>query len=270
MMDIYKIAAELKSKNDPFVIAFVVGAIGSSPGKAGFKMIVKSDGTSIGTVGGGAIEAEVVKEAKERLLKGDNDLKEYFLSDKAPNAKDDVKVVPMSCNGGMTVFYEVHGKLPTVYVFGGGHVGSALLYFLQPLKFFTVLVDNRPEFINNETNPHVSQSIVDEYEEFTQKFDPPEDAYFVIVTHGHNYDEIILKNIYSKKKNYTYVGVIASKSKAASLTKSLKEEFGNDLNLSNLRSPIGLKIGGNTAEEIALGIAAEIQSVYYEKLQRRQ
>jgi xanthine dehydrogenase accessory factor len=266
-MDIYKIASELENKNESFVIAFVVSVTGSSPGKAGFKMLVKSDGATIGTVGGGAIEIEVIKEAKSRLLKGENYLKEYFLSDKNPTVKEDVKIVPMSCIGGLTVFYEVHGKLPTVYVFGGGHVGSALLYFLRPLKFFTVLVDNREEFISREKNPNTSESILADYDEFSKKFNPPEDSFFVIVTHGHKYDEIIVKNIYSKKKDYGYVGVIASKSKAAGLIKSLKEEFGSDLDLSNFHSPIGLKIGGSTAEEIALGIAAEIQSIHYEKIQ---
>ena len=269
-MAIYKIASELESKNEAFVIAFVVSSIGSSPGKPGFKMIVKSDGTSIGTVGGGAIEVEVIKEAKSRLLKGENYLKEYFLSDKNPPVKDDVKVVPMSCNGGMTVFYEVHGKLPTAYVFGGGHVGSSLLYFLRPLKFFTVLVDNRPEFISKDKNPYASEFILSDYNEFTMRFDPPEGSYFVIVTHSHKYDETILKNIYSRKKNFEYVGVIASKSKATSLTKSLKEFLGQNLDLSNFHSPIGLKIGGNTAEEIALGIAAEIQSVHYGHLLKQQ
>jgi xanthine dehydrogenase accessory factor len=268
-MDIYKIASELESKNEAFVIAFVVSVTGSSPGKTGFKMIVKSDGTSIGTVGGGAIEVEVIKEAKNRLLKGENYLKEYFLSDKNPPMKDDVKIVPMSCNGGLTVFYEVHGMLPTVYVFGGGHVGSSLLYFLRPLKFFTVLVDSRPEFISKEKNPYASEFILSDYDEFTRRFDPPEGSYFVIVTQGHKYDEIILKNIYSKKKNFEYVGVIASKSKAAGLIKSLKEFLGQKLDLSNFHSPIGLKIGGSTAEEIALGIAAEIQSIYYKQLQHQ-
>jgi len=268
-MDIYKIASELENKNESFVIAFVVSVTGSSPGKAGFKMIIKSDGTTIGTVGGGAIEVEVIKEAKRRLSNGENYLMEYFLSDKNTAVKDDVKIVPMSCNGGLTVFYEVHGKMPTVYVFGGGHVGSALLYFLRPLKFFTVLIDNRQEFISKEKNPNSSESILAEYDEFTKNFNPPEDSFFVSVTQGHKYDETILKNIYSKKKNFRYIGVIASKSKAAGLIKSIKEKFGSSLDLSNFHSPVGLKIGGSTAEEIALGIAAEIQSIHYEKIQHQ-
>ncbi len=266
-MDIYESAAELNSKNEVFVITFVVNAVGSSPGKAGFKMIVKGDGTTIGTVGGGAIEAEVINEAKKRLIDGNNKLVEYFLSDKKPRLKENVKIVPMSCNGGLTVFYEVHGKKPTVYIFGGGHVGSSLLYFLNPLKFFTILVDNRPDYVAKEKNPFASEYILSDYNEYTKKFDPSEESYFIVVTHGHNYDEIILKNLYSKQKSFKYIGVIASKSKASSLVKSLKTEFGSDLNLSNFHSPIGMKIGGSTAEEIALGIAAEIQSVYYNRLQ---
>ncbi|NNL21321.1 MAG: hypothetical protein HKO83_08405 [Ignavibacteriaceae bacterium] len=267
-MDIYKTAAELRSKNEAFVIAFVVNAVGSSPGKAGFKMIVKCNGSSSGTVGGGAIEAEAINEAKECLLKGENKLQEYYLSNKSPKVNENIKIVPMSCNGAITIFYEVHGSQPTVHIFGGGHVGNSLLYFLKPLKFYSVLVDNRPEYISKEKNPNASEYILSDYNEYTKKFAPPEDAYFVIVTHGHNYDEIILKNIYAKKKKYKYIGVIASKSKAASLMNSLKSEFGSKVDLSNFHSPIGLKIGGSSAEEIALGVAAEIQSICYKKLKQ--
>ncbi len=114
----------------------LIDSKGSSPGKVGFKMIVKSDGTSIGTVGGGAIEEEVIEEAIGRIYSGENGTKEYLLSDKKKSIKGDVTVVPMSCSGMVTVFYEVHGRLPTVYIFGGGHVGNALLYYMKPSKNF--------------------------------------------------------------------------------------------------------------------------------------
>ncbi len=97
---------------------------------------------------------------------------------------------------------------------------------------------------------------------------PPDDSYFIILTHGHAYDYEIAKNIYLKKRNFPYVGVIASKSKAAGIVNKIKEELGKDIDLSNFHSPVGLKIGGSTAEEIALGIAAEIQSVYYKRLSK--
>jgi xanthine dehydrogenase accessory factor len=267
-MNIFKTAYELKKQNEPFALATVIDLKGSSPGKVGFKMIVKSDGTSIGTVGGGAIEVEVIEEAIGRIHSGENGTKEYLLSDKKENVKGDITVVPMSCSGRVTVFYEVHGKLPTVYVFGGGHVGNALLYHLKPLNFFTILVDNRDEFANKEQNPNASQIVLSKYDEYSTDFNPSDDSYFIMLTHGHMYDYIITKNIYLKKRNFPYVGVIASKSKAAGLVSKLKEELGKDIDLSNFHSPVGLKIGGSTAEEIALGIAAEIQSVYYQQFSK--
>ena len=121
-MKVFNTASELKKNNEPFTLATVIDLKGSSPGKVGFKMIIKIDGTSIGTVGGGAIEEEVIEEAIGRIHSGENGTKEYLLSDKKKSVKADVTVVPMSCSGRVTIFYEVHGKLPTIYVFGGGHV----------------------------------------------------------------------------------------------------------------------------------------------------
>ncbi len=265
-MNIFNTASELIIDNEPFVLATVIDLNGSSPGKIGFKMIVKSDGTSVGTVGGGAIEEAVIEEAIGRIFSGENGKKEYLLSDKKENAKGEITVVPMSCSGNVTIFYEVHGKLPTVYVFGGGHIGNALLYHLKPLNFFTILIDNRDEFANKEKNPNTSQIILSNYNEYSKSFNPPDDSYFIILTHGHSYDYEIAKNIYLKKRNFPYVGIIASKSKAAQIKNKLIKELGEDIDLSNFHSPVGLKIGGSTAEEIALGIAAEIQSVNYKQI----
>ena len=212
----------------------------------------------------------MIEEAIGRIHSGENGIKEYLLSNKKERVKGDITIVPMSCSGRVTVFYEVHGKLPTVYVFGGGHVGSALLYHLKPLKFFTILVDNRDEFANKEQNPNASQIILSKYDDYSKEFDPPDDSYFIILTHGHAYDYIIAKNIYLKKRKYPYVGVIASKSKAVGIVSKLKKELGKDIDLSNFHSPVGLKIGGSTAEEIALGIAAEIQSEYYQQLSKSE
>lgn len=264
-MNIFNIAADLKKQNEPFVLATVIDLKGSSPGKIGFKMIVKNDGTSFGTVGGGAIEGTVIEEAIGRIFSGENGKKEYILSDKKGNVNGDITVVPMSCSGRITIFYEVHRKLPPVYIFGGGHLGNALLYHLKPLNFFTILIDNRDEFANKEKNPNASKIILSNYDEYSKSFNPPDDSFFIILTHGHAYDFEIAKNLYLKKRNFPYIGVIASKSKAATVLSRLKAELGKDIDLSNFHSPIGLKIGGSTAEEIALGIAAEIQSVYYKQ-----
>ncbi|MEJ2615609.1 MAG: XdhC family protein [Ignavibacteriaceae bacterium] len=262
-MDIYKEILELEKNNQSFVIATVIKTSGSAPGKVGFKMVIKSDGSTFGTVGGGAIEVEVIKEAVERLSTGESGIKEYLLSDNKSLENNNAAVVPMKCSGQATVYYEVHGSLTTVYVFGGGHVGHALLYSLAPLNFHTILIDNRKEFASPEKNPSANEYIYKEYSDFAEQFNPPPKSFAVILTHGHKYDYEILKKIYERNLDFKYIGVIASKSKASSIINTLKDELNEDIDLSILHTPIGLKIGGNTAEEIALSIAGEIQSVKY-------
>lgn len=262
-MDIYKEILELEKNNQSFVLATVVNTSGSAPGKVGFKILIKKDGSTIGTVGGGAIEVEVIKEAVKRLSSGESGTKEYLLSDNESLENSNVTVIPMKCSGKASIYYEVHGNLTTVYIFGGGHVGHALLYYLAPLNFHTILVDNRKEFASIEKNPLANEHILNEYSNFVNEFSPPSKAFAVVLTHGHKYDYEILKKIYERKLNFQYVGVIASKSKASSIIHTLKEELSDNIDLSNLHTPIGLKIGGSTAEEIALAIAAEIQSIKY-------
>ena len=262
-MSIYKEILELEKNNRSFVIATVIKTSGSAPGKVGFKMVIKIDGSTIGTVGGGAIEVEVIKEAVKRLSTGESGTKEYLLSDNESLKNSKSTVVPMKCSGQADIYYEVHGSLTSVYIFGGGHVGHALLYYLAPLNFHSILIDNRKEFTSPEKNPFAKEYIYKEYSDFADQFNPPPKSFAVILTHGHKYDYEILKKIYTRKLDFKYIGVIASKSKASSIIHTLKDELSEDIDLSTLHTPVGLKIGGNTAEEIALAITAEIQAIKY-------
>ncbi|MCK5087146.1 MAG: XdhC family protein, partial [Melioribacteraceae bacterium] len=85
------------------------------------------------------------------------------------------------------------------------------------------------------------------------------------LTHGHNYDYIIMKELYERNIEAKYIGIIASNNKAAELKGKLKNDLGENINLDILHTPIGLPIGGDSASEIALSIAAEIQLVRYGK-----
>ena len=109
-----------------------------------------------------------------------------------------------------------------------------------------------------------SSSIIhEEYNSYVNVFEPPENSYFVIVTHGHEFDLDIAKAIISRGLKYKYLGIIASRKKAEIIRKALKENIGGSIDLSRLFSPIGLKIGGDSAGEIALSIAAELIQVKY-------
>ncbi len=259
--DIFEKIIELKRNNQSFVVATVTRTTGSAPGKVGFKMIVEPDSTATGTVGGGAIEQRAINDSLELLKTGKGELREYILSDKENPDKENV--VPMSCQGKVWLFYEVYRQNPHVYVFGGGHVGQAMLQFLHPLKYYTILIDNRKEFANREINPLANQIVCSDYVNYTSDFNPPQESYCVILTHGHKFDYAILKTLYERKINTKYIGVIASKSKSKGLIEDLKKDIGNDIDLSILHTPIGLNIGGDSAAEIALSIAAEIQSIRY-------
>ncbi|OGU55357.1 MAG: hypothetical protein A2V66_04065 [Ignavibacteria bacterium RBG_13_36_8] len=262
-MGLYNKIAELNEQNKSFVIATVVKISGSVPGKVGFKMIVEQDGTSYGTVGGGAIEQEAIKESLKLLSAGEGDTKEYILSDKAD--KSEGNVIPMSCSGKVWIYYEVHAQNPTVYVFGGGHVGNSLLHFLSALPYHTILIDNREEFAHKNKNPQAREIILSNYQEYVNRFSPKPDSYYVILTHGHTFDYQILQTLYKRNVKAKYIGVIASKSKAKGMIEKLKNDVGDKVNLSILHTPVGIKLGGDSASEIALCIAAEIQSIHYAK-----
>ena len=264
-MNLFKKINDLSEKNIPFVIATIIKSTGSAPGKVGFKMITDSNANSFGTVGGGAIEVEIQNDSLHLLFEGNHSTKEYLLSNKNVTPKEDVTVVPMMCSGKVTVYFEVHGSLPSVYIFGGGHVGNALLKVLSSLDYFTTLIDNRDEFANSNTNPHASQIILQDYEKYLAEYSPVPDAYYILLTHGHNYDYIIMKELYERNIEAKYIGIIASNNKAAELKGKLKNDLGENINLDILHTPIGLPIGGDSASEIALSIAAEIQLVRYGK-----
>ena len=264
-MDILEKIIEEKKENKNFVVVTVVKSTGSTPGKPGFKMIVENDGKIFGTVGGGALENEAVNEAGRLMAsKEESVLKEYLLTKDENIARTDQNVLHMSCNGKIWLFYEAEKKLPVVYIFGGGHVGQALIDLLKNLKYHIILIDNRQEIFEKNKAKGI-YCIFSEYKDYTEQFIPADDSFFVIVTYGHQFDYEIVEALYKKNLVKQYAGVIASKAKAAEIIKCLKEEINKDIDLSKLHTPIGLKIGGDSANEIALSIAAEIQSVRYGK-----
>lgn len=264
-MNIFEKALELERQNKPFVLATIVKTEGSTPGKVGFKMIVEDKDKIFGTVGGGEIEKEVISEAFERMISKENGIVEYLLTSNPSIKNDKIKVVNMSCSGRCWIFFEVYGNKPIVYIFGGGHVGQALLKQLSLLNFYKILIDNRPEFANKQINSFADEIILSDYSEYAFSFNPPQDAFIVVMTHGHGFDFDVLEQIYARNLKVRYIGVIASKTKAQKLKNQIKEVFG-DVDLSNLHTPIGLDIGGESPQEIALSIAAEMQAELYKNV----
>ncbi len=254
---------ELQDSNSAFVLTTVVSSTGSSPGKECFKLILDSNGKTYGTVGGGAIELEIISQANKYLSAGKGGMVSYLLSKNSKPKNEIEKVIPMMCGGRMQVFFEVFGKKQTVYIFGGGHIGQAIIPMLKQIGYLVILVDNRKEFIEKYENKSADVKICEDYIEYTSKFKPDSESMCLLLTHGHNYDYEILHQIYLRNISLKYVGVISSKAKAANLRKNLINNLGSNIDLSNLHAPTGLNIGGDSAAEIALSISAELQAVRY-------
>ncbi len=258
-MNLIKIINELQANKKSYCIATVVKTVGSTPGKVGFKYILDQDKNAYGTIGGGAIEVKVAEECEKKLKINRPELKEYILTDKEVENELNAEIVPMMCSGKMWIFYETYNVKHTVYIFGGGHVGKELTYFLKPLNYEVVLIDNRPD----TKNEFADELIIDDYNKFSLNYNFRDNSFFVVLTQGHTYDYVVVKNILSRGIKHRYIGVIASKIKANKLKEMLKEELGNKPEIDLINSPIGIDIGGETASEIALSIAAQMQSYIY-------
>ena len=149
------------------------------------------------------------------------------------------------------------GPLGTAYVFGAGHCGQRLVPLLSTLGFFTVVVDDRPDFADARRFPDADRVVVaDSFEGVVETLPVDEDSYLVIVTRGHAHDKSVLAQALRTKAGY--VGMIGSKKKVADTHRALKEEGFSSADLARVYAPIGLAIGAETPEEIAVSIAAEM------------
>ena len=206
---------------------------------------------SYGTVGGGAIEHRAIEEARKLLRERKNLLLPVKLKDEG-----------MQCGGSMTLFFEyIEGKKEFV-LFGGGHVGRALAAILTMIGFHVTILDMRSEVKELLAEKENIDVVLGDYEDISVLKEILERTdYTFIATHGHQYDGIILKQLLELKKDFTYLGLIGSKTKVKTLFGKLEKE---GLKIPDyVYAPVGIRIGGDSAEEIAVSIAAEVIAVKY-------
>lgn len=236
------------ASGEEFVMATIVGTEGSSPGQVGFRMIVFHDRIE-GTVGGGALELQVIEQARRMLRERTG--AELF--------RFNLTQLDMDCGGQAEVFLEPCFRKPPLWIFGAGHIARALAPIVTSFGFRLTVVDNRQGFAVPERFPEGTTLLTGNYLEKIS--DLPSFAYTVIVTHGHSHDEEIVNALAFRKEPLPYIGMIGSRGKVMIALKRMLEK-GLTLR-DNLYAPIGLKIGGDSAEEIAVSIAAEILGVYH-------
>lgn len=241
---------ETVKKNNACVLATVVSCHGSSPRKIGAKMLVSDDGSIDGTIGGGRLEKSVIADSLEALKKKRSFLKVYPL---------DKKSGLQICGGKISIFLEVCEPAKKLVIAGAGHIGLALSLIAKLLGFAVVIADDRAAFANKKRFPHADAIIRGPYGRALQRADIDKKTFVVIVTHGHAHDTECLEA--ALKTPAVYIGMIGSLPKIKHVFGLLRKKGVPKNELRRVYSPVGLKIGAQTPEEIAVSIAGQLVAV---------
>jgi xanthine dehydrogenase accessory factor len=246
MGDILFKIAEITKSGKKAALCLIVETKGSSPRKAGSKMVVFEDGTIEGTIGGGSLELKVIEDALKTI--GQNHPQKFTY-----NLEDDLA---MHCGGVAEVYIEPIVPYLNLYIFGAGHIGKALAKYASDFGFQITMIDNRKE-ITNWIDPQQIKLIQDDFVNAAQKLQFTDNDYIVIVTPKHAYDEAVLA--ICAKKAFAYLGMIGSKTKVALARKRfLEEKILSEQELEKVDMPIGIKFNAQTPEEIAISILAKL------------
>jgi xanthine dehydrogenase accessory factor len=248
-MSIFSALAELETNHQPAALCTVVRTSGSTPRHSTSKMLVYPDGHILGTVGGGELENRVRQEALAALKDGQPRLLTYNMNDPS---RGDVGV----CGGQVEVFVEPILSPARVVVIGGGHVGKAVAHLAKWLGFRVAVSDDRPEFCTPQANPDADEFYACSMAELPLRLDITPQTALILTTRGSQVDAAGLAPLLETQASY--IGVIGSRKRWLTTVKALQEQGISEEQLGRVRSPIGLGIGAETPEEIAVSIMAEV------------
>jgi xanthine dehydrogenase accessory factor len=256
-MDIFEEVVRMRREGERGALATIVHTNGSIPSYESSRMLVRDDGSIVGTVGGGCVEAEVWAAAKEVIV-AEQPRKMIF------NLNQDARYdAGLICGGTLEIFVEPILPQPVLYIFGGGHVSTAVAPLAHQAGFKIVIVDDREAFANVERFPMASE-IYRSYDEAFEKIQPNSSCYLLIVTRGHSGDMRVLAwAVGTEARGFTprYIGMMGSKRKVIAVYKALETEGFSAGQFERVHAPVGLDIGALTPEEIAVSITAELIAV---------
>ena len=254
-MEFYEQILKAKKENKVYAIASVVQTEGNTPRKAGAKMLVFSDGSISGSVGGGIVEKQAISDCMAAMKSGKTMLKTYSAF------SQEVVDRGMVCGNNMTIFIEPGERLPYLYLCGCGHVAQAVLPLAKMMGYYVVAIDARDiSGYEDALKPADELHILESFEQIGQLDFVPGSA-FIACSFSHKTDGDILNVILSKEPSY--VGMLGGKPKIRALFTKLKENGYSEETLKQVHAPIGLDIGGERPAEIAVSIMAEIQASRY-------
>jgi xanthine dehydrogenase accessory factor len=282
----------------PAALCAVVKTHGSAPQTPGAAMLVRADFRTLGTLGGGCVEAEVRRRAFELLQQDQSGLLDFQLDHDYGwddgllcGGQMSVAVMPVAVEAGLGPFrqalelarqrrpasvplvvehagrmlaYRVHLEVPpTLLIAGAGHVGQAVAELASRLDYHTVVIDDRADCASRARFPEPVELVVDDIAEALQRYPIDASCYVVIVTRGHRHDHQALDAV--ARRPAGYIGMIGSKRKSRLILEDLAAVGVTPEQLSRVHTPIGLPIHALTVAEIAVSIMAELVQVRRQK-----
>ncbi|RST71296.1 hypothetical protein D4T97_019020 [Siminovitchia acidinfaciens] len=155
---------------------------------------------------------------------------------------------------------------PRLIVAGAGHVSEPVAEIGKMTGFHVTVIDDRPEFANKERFPMADEVVCSPYIKFFKSIHITSNTFIVLLTRGHKFDVVSLQELLRREEEIeqeqrtAYIGMIGSRRRISGVFEQLKDEF-SEHNFTNIYSPVGLDIGGQTPAEIAVSIMAEILKV---------
>ncbi len=253
-MKLYRELIRLREAGEPCALCTIVRTSGSTPGKEMMKMLVRSDGSFLGTVGGGCLEAEVLEAALESMRDERPRNLAFSLNER------DYPDSGLLCGGRLEIFVEPITQ-PRLYIFGGGHISAAIARLARTVDFHVTVGDDRESFASSERHPDAHELVAADFDEQAKRLSKQPDSFVVVVTRGHQEDETVLRALYEHNCEPRFLGMIGSRAKRALVFDSLAKSGVSKAFLERVQTPMGLPIGARTHAEIALSVVAEMVRV---------
>lgn len=251
--DLLAEAARCIEADVPVAMVTVVGAQGSTPQRPGARMLVFSDGSVSGTIGGGCVEAEMARRARQALEGGRPLLTTYDLT---PDQAGEEGLV---CGGRMEVFIEPLEATPHLAILGAGHVARPLCALAATAGFRVSILDDREKYATAARFEAAHNVVVGAFESSAELLGITPRSYVVVVTRGHRGDAVALGSCLPLRPRF--LGLLGSKAKMVHVFTDLVERGFSAEDLARIETPVGVEIGAETPEEIAVSIVARLIAV---------
>jgi xanthine dehydrogenase accessory factor len=248
MAEIAREVLQAMQGGPPVVTATVVQSSGLPDVQPGDKLLVRSDGSRIGSLGGGEIEAAVTRYCLDAIPR-------HAVETIRLTAAGEI-VGDRHAEAAVEVIVEVVEAPARLVVVGGGHIGRSLVKMGAEVGFSCTVIDDRPDYANRERFPEADHVICADFETALAELPVDHNTYIVLVTRGHKQDELSLRSLVSRPA--AYLGMIGSKRRTGAVLQHLTDDGFEPEALARVHTPIGLDIGAETPEEIAVSILAEI------------